>query len=266
LKVETIDAFNAYIATCKVTSGNLHHIMREQARKQMEWRLVRRITGKSPIQSSASFLRASTFCQNDLYSAAQEFEEELAAFEAWMKEKGSKFKPVTQQAGFDNEYEAEWEEIATWWQKRSMPSAEVMNFFDNYVHDSRAAFKPIPGNPDCEAKMHEQLASWVKQRKEAQLRMKVYGSNSKSMPPRSVGELTEDERLAADEYERTGKIPRMTTEGREPFMLGKAGYLRFRKIYSGWDSELISATPPLRSNDALLASESEEQQSNSATG
>jgi hypothetical protein len=114
--------------------------------------------------------------------------------------------------------------------------------------------------------MHEQLASWVKQRKEAQLRMKVYASNSKTMPPRTVGELTEDQRRAAEEYERTGKIPRMTTEGREPFTLGRAGYLRFRKIYSGWDSELISAVPPVQSNDALFASESEEQRRNSATG
>jgi hypothetical protein len=269
LKSETINAFNAYISTCRVTSGDLHYIMREQARKQMEWRLVRRITGKSPIQSSASFLRASTFCQNDLYSAAKEFEEELAEFEVWMKEKGSKFKPVTQQAGFDNDYEAEWEEIATWWQKRSVPSAEVMNFFDNYVHDSRAAFKPVPGNPDNENDMHEALTNWVQRRKAAEFnkknRTKLFAGEKSAFVQIGDG-LSEDERRAADEYAKTGKIPRMTTEGREPFMLARAGYLRYRKIYSGWDSVLISAVPPVQSHDALFAADDHERQSDSATG
>jgi Uncharacterized alpha/beta hydrolase domain (DUF2235) len=243
LKAETIKAFNAYIATCKETSGPLYRIMREQARKQIEWRLVRRTSGASPIQSSASFLRASTFHQNDLYSAAREFEEELAKFDAWLKEKGKGFKPVSQKVGFD-EHEAEWEEIATWWKKGPMPSAEVMNFFDNYVHDSRASFKLIPGNPETEEKMHELLASWVKRRKAAQVNKQMQAkmpawANAKYMQ-RGDG-LSEDERRAADEYAKTGAIPRMITEGREPYAFGRAGYLRFRKIYGGLDSKLISS-------------------------
>lgn len=60
--------------------------------------------------------------------------------------------------------------------------------------------------------------------------------------------LSDDERRAAGEFERTGKIPRMRTVGREPFdsswesygVSGKAGYLRYRKVYSGYDSVLIS--------------------------
>lgn len=57
-------------------------------------------------------------------------------------------------------------------------------------------------------------------------------------------ELTAAQRVAADEYARTGKIPAMITEGREPFEMGpiagKAGYLRYPKIYAGADSVLIS--------------------------
>jgi hypothetical protein len=64
--------------------------------------------------------------------------------------------------------------------------------------------------------------------------------------------MSEHERRAADEYAKTGKIPRMTTIGREPFGLGKAGYLRFRKIYGGWDSELISAVPANENSGAVL--------------
>jgi hypothetical protein len=270
LKAETINAFNAYIATCKVTTGPLHHIMREQARKQMEWRLARRVTGKSPIQSSASFLRASNFDKNDLYSAAGEFEEEIAKFNAWLKEKGSSFKPAGQQAGFDNEHEAEWEEIAAWWQRWAMPSAEVMNFFDNYVHDSRASFKLIPGNPESEAEMHKKLVNWVALRKAALAadarRPKVQGMASARLGPQATDVLNDDERRAADEYAATGKIPRMTTAGREPFSSARAGYLRFRKIYSGWDSELISAVPADQSDGPLIASVAPPRASGSATG
>jgi hypothetical protein len=269
LKAETIDAYNAYIATCKVTSGDLHHIMREHARKQMEWRLVRRISGKSPVQSSASFLRASTFYQNDLYSAAREFEDELAEFESWLKDKGRRFRPSEQKAGFDNDQEAEWEEIATWWQKRSLPSAAVMNFFDNYVHDSRAAFKPFKTGTDTEKEMHQTLAKLVQRRKAAEfnkaMRTKLLVSEKAAFVQIGDG-LSEDERRAADEYAKTGKIPRMATTGREPYTPARAGYLRYRKIYSGWDSALISAAPTSQSNDALLAFESQQAQGSSVTG
>jgi hypothetical protein len=280
LKVETMAAFNAYIATCKETQGPIHRIMREQARKQMEWRLFRRITGKSPLHASASFLRASSFEQNDLYSAADEFEEEIAKFISWRKEMGIVFTPSTQDAGFDNDYLDEWQEIATWWQKGPPPSPEVLNFFDNYVHDSRAWFKLIPGNPDNEKDMHAKLASWVKQRKAVKARndleSKMYGdgvnsaagSNSRvryKFVPHEDG-LSKDEQRAADEYAKTGKIPRIITKGREPFSFASAGYLRFRKIYGGWDSELISSLPPDETGGLVGAAVVSRDQSNSASG
>jgi hypothetical protein len=49
VKSSTIEAFNAYIATCKETHGPIHRIMREQARKQIEWRLMRRVTRQTPL-------------------------------------------------------------------------------------------------------------------------------------------------------------------------------------------------------------------------
>jgi hypothetical protein len=238
VKSSTIEAFNAYIATCKETHGPIHRIMREQARKQIEWRLMRRVTRQTPLQKTASFLRASTFDQNDLLSAGQEFEQEIDAFIAWRKEKGSAFRPAQQKVGFDNEHLAEWEEIATWWQESPRPVEAVVNFFDNYVHDSRAAFKLIPGNPDNPTDMQVELAEWAKERKECKERQKQDG-------------LEDNERRAADEYAKTGNIPRMTTGGREPFgsswksygLSSRAGYLRFRKIYAGEDSVLLSSIP-----------------------
>ena len=181
----TIEAFNAYIATCQVTQGSIHKIMREQARKQMEWRLMRRVTQKAPLQQTASFRRASTLEQSDLQGAGMEFEDEIAAFKSWRKDKGAAFQPRQQKMGFDNEHLSEWEEIAAWWQESPRPPDAVVSFFDNYVHDSRAAFK--------------------------------------------IGGV------------------------REPFLGGKAGYLRFRKVYGGEDSVLLSNLPAAKVDDEKSA-------------
>jgi hypothetical protein len=245
LKPEAIKAFNAYIATCSQTQGDLHKIMREQARKQIEWRLARRVKGNTPIQKSASFARASTFDQNDLHSAAVEFEDEIKAFLDWLKTKGPDFRPVAQQRGFDNEYESEWEEIASWWNEKVRPGEEVMAFFDNFVHDSRAWFK-LKG-ADNEAQVHAELKGLVEKRTRAQAlnaqparKAALFGKADFNVTRFSDG-LTEDERRIADEYARTGKIPRMMTSGREPFSVARAGYLRFRKVYGGQDTVLLSS-------------------------
>lgn len=240
LKPEAIQAFNAYIASCRETKGELHRIMREQARKHIEWRLARRVSGNTPIQKTASFGRATTFDQNDLHSAAVEFEDEIRNFEKWLKEKGPGFRPAAQKRGFDNDYLKEWEEIATWWQKGPRPSEEVLQFFDNYVHDSRAWFK-LDGSPDSEEKMHATLAKWGEWCNAPRAALATVGGKAdyKSVSP--ADRLTEDQRRAAAEYARTRKIPRMMTSGREPFGVGAAGYLRFRKVYGGDDVVLLSS-------------------------
>lgn len=263
---ETIAAFNAYIAMCEKKEGPIHHIMREQARKQIEWRVARRVSGNAPIQETASFKRASVFDQNDLHSAYLEFEEEIDNFLNWRKERKKGFTPQIQKPGFSNDHEAEWEEIATWWDSDVRPSDAVLTFFDNYVHDSRAWFKLIPGNPDNEADTHALLAKWVKERK-AHLMHKQSAKRAGADEDgdaadgadietgRHRREVHDPETLAqqaaAEEYEKTGKIPRYRTRGREPFhansatyfLGGRAGYLRFRKIYGGRDAVLLSQVP-----------------------
>jgi hypothetical protein len=231
LKAETITAFNDYIATCTEKSGPLHRIMHEQQRKQVEWRLFRRVTGNSPLHKSASFLRATTFDQNDLYSAGCEFEKEVAEFTSWVAGKGKGFSPTVQKPGLDDGRSVDWTEMATWWGKVPKPSAAVLRFFDDYVHDSHAWFKVIPGNPDNEKDMHEKLAALGKPRPSY--------VDAKAGGIRTSTSSVEEQRVA-DEYAKTGKIPRMTTAGREPLWLN-AGYLRFRKIYDGVDWQVVSA-------------------------
>ena len=260
LKPEAIAAFNAYIATCEQKQGPIHRIMREQARKQMEWRIYRRVSGKNSIENSPSFRRATNFDKNDLFSAAREFEDEIAKFLAWCKKKGPGFLPRTREPGFRNDHEAEWEEIATWWDKMTVPSPAVVDFFDNYVHDSRAWFKLVAVdalhfNPDSEAKTHAQLKAWVARRKLAQAKVASPMLIGKA-DYRTVSDLLSPaQQAAADEYAKTGKIPRMITAGREPWdaslgWLAGAGYLRFRKIYGGSDSDLLTSLDP-HSNGAM---------------
>lgn len=261
----TIAVLNEYLALCKQKSGTLTAIMREQARHQMEWRLSRRPTGPTPIQEASFYRRATVFDQNDFYSANLEFEQEIRDFEAWKSKQGKKFVPELQDPGFDNDRDDEWEEIATWYKPYPTPAPSVMALFDDFVHDSRAWFKLIPGNPDSEQKMHEDLAKWVKRRDDAAainaVRAKqraetpsMHASRNPAHHPVSHG-LSATQLKLADEYAKMPKdkktIPRMITEGREPYKWNGAGYLRYRKIYGGFDWVLLSDASGVHVRKAL---------------
>lgn len=257
---ETIRDFNNYLAQCKVRSGTLTAIMREQRELYIRWRLLRRMNGATPLERTASFLRASQFDRNDLESANHEFEQELAAFERWRADKGKLFTPRSQPPGFNEEHHREWEEIATWWTKQVRLSDAIIRMFDDYVHDSRAWFK-LSTEPDNEADLRMRLDEWVKKLRSARQRNAEIDKGadkedafykSRGMPDKAVRKkvgdgLTLEERRLAEEYERTGQIPRMRTVGREPFSAtlrnAKAGYLRFRKVYAGSDNLIISSVP-----------------------
>lgn len=261
----TISALNAYLAVAIHKSGPLTAIMREQMRFHMQWRLTRRVNSALSIEQTDSFKRATVFDQNDLHSANKEFEGEIREFENWLIAKGKAFAPKMQRPGFDDDYENEWKEIATWWNKAPALLPAIFNFFDDYVHDSRAGFKLFPGNPDNEADMHVQLKKWIVMRSkikelnsqeekimERSRNGRKPDSNSPKYIPTGDG-LTDDQRRATDEYVRTNQIPQMITGGREPFEIGKialrAGYLRYRKIYGGSDSVRLSHRSTLEHGD-----------------
>jgi hypothetical protein len=275
----TINAFNAYISKCETKAGSLTRIMREQRRYYIQWRLLRRATGKAPLESTGSYDRASQFDKNDLHSANLEFEKEIAEFERWLSAKEKAFQPKEQPPGFDQEHEREWEQIATWWRTVAPLSPEAATFFDEYVHDSRAWFKLVPGNPDSEADMHAKLREWVAARRRVKAFNDAedkraaeaaaihrtgsgYSYGSGAYVPRYMPDgLTPEQRRAADEYERTNQIPAMLTEGREPYersagvlyLSAKAGYLRYRKVYAGGDNLLVSQKPSSVSEGGTLA-------------
>jgi hypothetical protein len=234
IRKETIQAFNAYLGTCMEKQGPLHRIVREQMRKQIEWRVHRRVSGKNPLQESRSFRQASAYYQNDLHSAALEFDDEIKAFLSWLQSKGAHFRPASQHPGFGDLHSSEWEEIATFWHALAPPCEATLDLFDNYVHDSRASFK-LSG-PDTEEKMHQHLLCCAREREKALAVTSKADHRSR---------WTLEEQRAAEEYAKTKKIPRFRVAGHEPWdgsfgVMAKAGYLRYRKIYAGSDTFLVS--------------------------
>lgn len=260
-----IEAFNAYLGACERKTGSLTSIMREQIQLHIRWRLERRIWSQVPLERTRSFDRACTFDKNDLHSANVEFEEEVREFESWLAARGKGFQPTRQQSGFNNEHLREWEEIAAWWNHTQPLASAVTSFFEDYVHDSRAWFKLDPSAQSSEEEVRKRLKELSEKRRYvAALNVeekKVYEGNPRARSgflkfktpekPKYIpipDGLTEDERHAVDEFDRTQQVPRMITAGREPFktdVLGIgftpfAGYLRYRKIYGGGDELLLS--------------------------
>ncbi len=249
LSRRTIDDFNRYLDVCKagkpvvtqagqtVWPSTLTDIFREQRQLYIQWRLLRRVGGALPLHETDSFKRSSTFDQNDLHSANRELENELDAFQQWLRRKGPDFVPKRQSPGFSDDHAREWEELATWWHAATPITDTAAAFFDEYVHDSRAWFKLVPGNPDSQDDMEAMLEDWHKRIQRAERASQMHHAGREM--PNGDG-LTDAQRQAAMEFHRTKQIPRMLTEGREPFLLAKAGYLRYRKVYAGSDRMLIS--------------------------
>ena len=247
----TVKSFNAYISKCKKTTGALTDIIREQAILQMEWRYSRREDGSQPMHRIPSFVRAANWDKNDLESANREFNDELQDFRKSVIERGQK-KAQRQPAGFRNSVDGEWEEIATYWPFKQ-PDPVVAHFFDEYVHDSRSGFKPF--GETSKADIIKQLQEWSRDLRARKMRHRSqsYRHAIKMPGPPDYG-MSTNMRMAAEKYDETGTIPRYINDGREPYALAEAGYFRFRKIYGGSDTVLLSNWRPAGyENEGVLA-------------
>jgi len=250
----TIDAFNEYVDQATVRSGTLTQVMREQRELYIQWRKARRRSSATALESTESYARASQEDKNDLAGANLEFEAEIGEFEAWRHKQGhasgqqSSAKSAGDSGtwrapGFGNSRDQEWEEIAAYWDQAAL-SSEACAFFDDYVHDSRAWFK-ITGTEAGDVR--QELEGWAEEmrRYDAGERSRAYQNGTGKDP------LTEQQCKWVSYYLQTGQIPEMSTDGREPAMVG-AGYLRYRKIFAGGDNVLISDAQP--ANDTSVAS------------
>ena len=217
-----------------MTSGSVTDIMREQRKLYILWRKARR---GAALEGAPNFARARAEDQNDMRSANFEFETEINDFEKWCRQQYSnrdhhRAEPGKSQApGFHNSRDEEWEEVAGYWHTESV-TPEVAQFFDNFVHDSRAWFK-LSGTESDD--VMGELQGWAARLDDyEQQKAADFPYGHRSMP------LSQEQLQWVLRFKATGKVPVMQTGGREPLMLAQAGYLRYRKIYAGGDKLLIS--------------------------
>ncbi|HYD59785.1 MAG TPA: DUF2235 domain-containing protein [Noviherbaspirillum sp.] len=267
---ETIAAFNQYLALAKTTSGTLTDIMREQRNFYIQWRYKRRQQGPAPLESTQSYKDARQEDKNDMHSANGEFTKEIADFERWRdgylhpvasdrhphQWNAASRKPEDiprQEPGFDNDWFNEWKEITRFWGREFLPEG-METFFDDYVHDSRAWFKLRGTEADD---VEGELKAWLRTLKEYKEYEVNRGKGNDNAPLRPCP-LTNAQLKYVEEYERTGKVPSMNNDGREPAWSG-AGYLRYRKVYAGADDLLISGTEPVPSGTKFASSRQAEK-------
>jgi hypothetical protein len=126
-----------------------------------------------------------------------------------------------------------------------------VNLFDEFVHDSRAWFKPF-GTDDTEWAMRRREEAEARRRrlkkrlaefeqrdaKEKELEI----SHPKELKRGGIFSevaLSAEERVLLNKYREDIKKPVLGTlqkEGREPFDLG-GGYMRLRRVYYGFDQD-----------------------------
>lgn len=238
---DVIRALNAYIDACTVRTDSFRNIMRDQMKLSILWR--KRWAGRMHLSTCVQ--RAAQEDRNDIVSADLEFVDEIAAFQSWVKAPTAEQvlvcpKPemgicmdmettVSTLPGNDPERLPDWRDIAAFWNEPAVPAA-VAHLLEHYVHDSRAWFKLMPGSTEA-AEVEKELKEWVKlyDNYTAIHKNPVALGLAGGYVPKPLNDAKiEWVKL----YKQTGKIPPMKTTGREPFELG-AGYLRFRRVYSG---------------------------------
>lgn len=251
---DSLQAVNDYLSICSLKEGPLQAILQEQMQHYLLWR--KDCAGR--LSSMPSVKRAVQIDQNDLISADEEFQGEVAAFERWLRQP---FEKITQQdycpkpdmgvcvdvevlrssvpggwlPGIKDGRLQDWGLIKSFWGLNKVHQ-EAAHLFCNYVHDSRAAFK-LAGLEAAE--VEAELKRWVVAY-DAILQQHLDPENRFSA--NEIGWIKE--------YKATRQIPAMKMSGREPFELG-GGYLRFRQVYTGadaWPQKASSSSPGLIEN------------------
>jgi len=252
---KVINDFNAYLSKCKPSNGSLTDITRDQQIFQMRWRYFRRENGGEDIGKTESYKRASNFEKNDIHSASLEFSEELERFQIFLKKrKGKNEQNEKQVPGMHNSVASEWQEIARL-DPFEAPPPEMVHFFDEYVHDSRAAFKLRGADNPADAVKDLQRWSRALAAGKVMYSNQSYSEGNYNQPgPPDYG-MESNKRIAAEAFDEARKaspaesdltklIPRYINEGREPSARAEAGYFRIRKIYGGSDRVLLAQQVP----------------------
>jgi hypothetical protein len=225
---QLIETFNAYVEALpkpdpkKLQPPQLHEIMANQHRLYILWR--KKMVGN--MKSLQSVIDSDSCDREDILAADKELADEIKLFQKWRTWRDQSRTDDVQQTPYSYN---EWSTIAEYWDHPPPPAA-ITDLFDNYVHDSRAWFKPFGTDAGdlliemeaLEARV-EALEAWEKNpvgQKPAPLTKADYAKVTRYRPYRNT----------ADACYAAGFV----SEGREGGFL-HGGFLRYRKIYMGDD-------------------------------
>lgn len=250
----TVAAFNAYLETCRVRSGRLTDILDEQTRLHVRWRRLR----LDNMATLASVQRAAPQDRTDILEANRELAEEARQLSAPLENTslslfdhpavtfiklGRRVVDAIEKSGIDQRHFEEFQKLRTDWENPGNLPAGVTRLFDDWVHDSRAWFKPL-GDDDhiWERKQRQRMAQLerrqqLRQRLEEAAKVTPGVQNNPMIPP-----LTDAEKRELEAWQKHRQLPSQPS-GREPFTTG-GGYLRYRRIYYGSDANIVAMAPP----------------------
>lgn len=242
-----IDTFNSYVRACSepvvpekeaAPEQPLHEIMAKQHELYIQWR-KKMIGNMAALQS---VIDSDSCDREDILAADKELGHEMQLFEDWRRWKAAGRTESDKQTPFSW---PEWSAIGKYWDAPAPPAA-VTDLFDNYVHDSRAWFKPFGKDAvDLLAEMEklamrdEQIVEWQKHPvgpEPAPLSKEEYNRVTRFRPYRNTAAACTAAGFVSD--------------GREGNLL-HGGFLRYRKVYMGSDgykptgAEYVMATPVL---------------------
>jgi hypothetical protein len=163
--------------------------------------------------------------KEDIRAADRELVDEIAAFDKWRKRASN---PEFSQPGI---VWPEWKEIVNYWGEPA-PPATVTDVFDQFVHDSRAWFKPFGDDiPDLQFKLEQLVA-----REEAVIEWEhnPVGERPQPLSAWEKAQLTQYKPYRGTPNVREGITP--SSHGREYAGVMGGGFLRYRKIYMGSDA------------------------------
>lgn len=222
-----IETFNAYVGACPrpdpKTVVELHEIMAYQHQLYIRWR--KKMVGN--MKSLQSVIDSDSCDREDVLAADRELADEIKLFEKWRDWKNGATTDDARQTPFSYN---EWSAIEKYWDL-SAPSAAITDLLDNYVHDSRAWFKPFGTDAvdllfemEKLAEREEEIIAW---------RANPVGPEPKPLTKDEFAKVTRyrPARNTADACYAAGFV----SKGREGSFL-HGGFLRYRKIYMGNDS------------------------------
>ncbi len=264
---DLIKAYNDYVDAVnpliRKRGGGTTGAAQVQYGLYLRWRRMRLASGTQAFENQPFFKRAQQYgaqCANDLSVANALLREEAKDLEmresdpayadGWMR-RVQMVLPVTQGvAVWDGVKQKvwgdkvkEWREVKAYWNDTSPLDPRIGRICDDYIHDSRAWFKPFGAPSDSvwrmrqEArleKLKQQDAAWkqvaVDLNRDLIGTLKRYESTANGgegdVPPNPV---VGQDRIDLERYLKDGSVP-METKGREPSSMW--GYLRWRTHFA----------------------------------